>query len=172
MTIASMDEYLTWMKSEHGYDFYQRKNRARYDTNLTSIRSSIAGHPIIGEIERAFKVWDAIYRERTGSALFMKDPELGLNLKPYPSTTNKTFRLNVLWNRRFPEPPEKGWITPDNVYSRINDLVRTYFVCKFIDGPKFLTDGLSELCKKSGIMCKSYSQERDEGYYAYHFYIL
>ncbi len=102
----------------------------------------------------------------------MLPPDLQLKHKPYDSSIDKSFRTNVLWNKRFPSAPKQDWITPVNVYSRLNDLIRTRFVCKFIDGPKFVTQKLKDLSDARGQECKIYTQERDEGYYAHHFYAL
>jgi hypothetical protein len=43
-------------------------------------------------------------------------------------------------------------------------------VCKFLDGPEFLTSRLVHYADGLGLNPRSYSQERDEGYYALHFY--
>ena len=103
----------------------------------------------------------------------MVAPTMDLSTKPFKSVIDKSFRFNVLWNKKFPVEPQKyGWTTPDNIYSNINDLVRTCLVCKFIDGPDFLIKKLQEFSKTRGRACKTYSQSREEGYYAHHFYTL
>jgi hypothetical protein len=43
-------------------------------------------------------------------------------------------------------------------------------VCKFLDGPEFVTTRLMRYADGLGLSPRSYSQERDEGYYALHFY--
>ncbi len=173
MTQFSLDEYLEWMKTEQGCDFAGVECRNRFNTNISALIGTIANSSIVGEIESKLIEWSTEYESETGSTLFMGKPTLDFRLKPYNSMIDKTFRLNVLWNRNFPkDPPKNGWITAENVYWRINDLVRTYLVCKFIDGPKFLTEKLIEFCQIMGAKCKCYSQERDEGYYAYHFYLF
>ena len=52
----------------------------------------------------------------------------------------------------------------------MNDLLRARVVCKFIDGPGFVTERLMGHAKNKGVIGRSYTQQRDEGYYAYHFY--
>ena len=101
----------------------------------------------------------------------MSKQKVELLKKPYESVINKSFRKNILWNNRFPKPPEYGWVTPDNVFSTINDIFRTSFVCKFIDGPKYVTNKLKDFSQYLNLENYSYTHERDEGYYAYHFYV-
>jgi ppGpp synthetase/RelA/SpoT-type nucleotidyltranferase len=91
--------------------------------------------------------------------------------KPYASAVDKSFRVNVLWNENFPEPPKKGWVTTDNLHYYFNDTIRCCVVCKFIDGPRFVTDKLMLYAKNIGLERRRYSQERDDGYYAYHYYV-
>ncbi len=172
MPKTSIDKYLEWMKLTHGHDFLSTENRHRFDANIRTIHSTITNSPITRDLEHKLFDWAAEYEAKTKSSLFMQNPTLQFVIKPYKSVIDKSFRLNALWNNRFPDaPPKQGWITPENVFSTINDLVRTFLVCKFIDGPKFLTEKLASYCTIKGAKWDSYSQERDEGHYAYHFYI-
>lgn len=172
MTQLSLDDYLKWMKTEQGCDFEGAECKNRFNTNISAIFGTITSSNIVDKIESKLVEWSNEYESETGSTLFMDKPKLDFRQKTYDSMIDKTFRVNALWNRKFPDsPPNDGWITAENVYHRINDLVRTYLVCKFIDGPKFLTEKLIEFCHINDTKCKCYSQERDEGYYAYHFYL-
>lgn len=169
----SFDDYLEWMKKEKGYDFKSTENINRFNTNIRSIQSTIVDSSIVREIENKLSEWASEYEMNTHSSLFMQEPLLQFISKPYESVIDKTYRINALWNKGFPgTPPNKGWITPENVFSRINDLIRTCLVCKFIDGPKILTEKLASYCECVKTKYKYYTQERDEGYYAYHFYLL
>jgi hypothetical protein len=172
MSIISIEQYLDWMRKQHGQDFVSIENINRFNTNIKTIQSTIANSPVIHEIEKKLHEWALEYELNTQSSLFMKEPSLQFITKSYESVVDKTFRINALWNKKYPNsPPKMGWITPDNIFSNINDLVRTYLVCKFIDGPKFLTEKLEIYCNSKNMRCECYSQERDEGYYAYHFYL-
>jgi len=172
MTQMSIGEYLQWVKTNQGHDYESTENNNRFNTNIRTIQGTIADSAIVREIEGKLSEWAHEYEEETDSLLFMHRPVLRFETKTYQATIDKIFRVNCLWNKEFPDnPPQSGWITPENVFSSINDLVRTYWVCKFIDGPKFITEKLAAYCQCKGIKHNSYSQERDEGYYAYHFYI-
>jgi ppGpp synthetase/RelA/SpoT-type nucleotidyltranferase len=165
----TIEEYKLWMKSTLGHD-YGAKDSNRYLSNTTTIKTALSQHEFITDLEKELPNWAREYRQENRSDLFMALPDLTLQTKPYNSAIDKSFRINVLWNEQFPEPPKRGWITPVNVYSRLNDLIRTRFVCKFIDGPKFVTRRLEGFCKARAQQCRAYTQGRDEGYYAHHFY--
>jgi hypothetical protein len=158
----TIDDYKTWMKATLGYE-YDAKDETRYNMNMNSVLGSVSQHPFLIELEKELQLWSKEYKKDKGSDLFMSFPDL-------KSTIDKCFRHNVLWNERFPAEPKMGWITPVNVYSNLNDLIRMCFVCKFIDGPRFVTEKLNyhaeALCQEHNV----YSQQREEGYYAYHFY--
>jgi ppGpp synthetase/RelA/SpoT-type nucleotidyltranferase len=101
----------------------------------------------------------------------MNRSNLKLVKKPYESAIDKSFRINALWNDGFPNEPKKGWVTPRNLHFYFNDGIRSYLVCRFIDGPRFIAEQLTNYAKSLGLKSRFYSQERDEGYYAYHFYV-
>ncbi|MFW9897565.1 MAG: hypothetical protein ACFFD7_17300, partial [Candidatus Thorarchaeota archaeon] len=93
-------------------------------------------------------------------------------IKPYESFLNKTFRQNVLNNKLWPNVPTKGWIIPDVWFERINDIIRTSFVVKYLDGVEFLIRKIKDLCETHNIKCESTYMESMEGYYAAHVYII
>jgi len=166
---STIDEYKVWMKSTLGHE-YDLKDQHRYDSNLKSALDSISQHTFIMELEKELQLWLSEYKRDRSSDLFMIPPILNLAPKPYKSSIDKCFRTNVIWNEKYPNAPKMGWVTPVNVYSILNDLIRTRFVCKFIDGPRFVTEKLGEYFKAKGQQCEVYSQENDRGYYAHHFH--
>lgn len=172
MTQMSIEKYLKWVKDNQGHDYESTVNKNRYNTNVKTVQGTISDNAIVHGIESKLGEWAIDYEKETGSSLFMHKPLLQFSTKTYQSTIDKIFRINCLWNKKFPDaPPNSGWINPENIFSKINDLVRACLVCKFIDGPKFITEKLAEYCQENGTKHRCYSQERDEGYYAYHFYI-
>ncbi len=54
---------------------------------------------------------------------------------------------------------------------RINDIVRTCFVAKYLDGVRFLVDSLETMSKNHGLSCRNYFVSGEDGYYAAHLYI-
>ena len=57
------------------------------------------------------------------------------------------------------------------MYSRLNDLIRGTLVCKYVDGPAKLANLLDERAKKLGLPSRYDAESREQGYYAYHFYV-
>jgi hypothetical protein len=90
--------------------------------------------------------------------------------KPYESAVVKSFRINILRNKAFPNPPADGWITPSNWYTRFDDLVRGTLVCRFLDGPKLLAGALGEYAGSLGLDSRHVPRSTDDGYYAFHQY--
>jgi ppGpp synthetase/RelA/SpoT-type nucleotidyltranferase len=163
-------EYIEWAKTELKFDFNEGANKNRFDANLTSILNSIDSSDFLKEFDNTVFSWSEEYRKTFGSDLFFENAQLKFQKKSYDSIIDKTFRINVLWNKKFPDPPDKGWLTLDNIYKGLNDLVRSYLVCKFLDGPDFAARKLNEYCKSINLENYYYSQQRDEGYYAFHSY--
>lgn len=94
-----------------------------------------------------------------------------LDTKPYDSFILKTFRHNVLNNENWPEPPNAGWLLPENWFSRINDTVRTCFVVKYLDGVDFLAAQLAARASDAAYQSRLDLEAKEEGYYAAHFYV-
>src|SRR5262249_35545324 len=87
----------------------------------------------------------------------------------------KTFRTNVLQNKKWPQPPtwlrQQKWVLPRNWFTMINDIVRACFVVKYFDGVKFLLARLEEECENTDTRHHSVFHAREEGHYAAHLYI-
>ena len=171
----TIEAYFEWARSSLGIDFSNPKYKRVYEANLTSALSTIQESGFLDGLTDRLR---SCHEECSGTHkadLLMRGRDAGPEVTPlkklYDSAVNKTFRKNVLLNSIFPEPPAStGWLTPDNWYSNINDLIRSNVVCKFIDGPEFLASRLVEYAHSLRLDARSYSQERDEVYYAYHFY--
>ncbi|UQY33150.1 hypothetical protein K8U54_15630 [Pseudomonas fulva] len=97
--------------------------------------------------------------------------DLKIHTKPLESTLLKIYRNNVIYNRNYPEAPRAGLIDPVDMYSAIDDLLRTRIVCKYMDGPKFVCHKLEAFCQAQGAEYNHRSLSTDAGYYAWHFYV-
>jgi len=73
-------------------------------------------------------------------------------------------------NKDFPNKPshQDGWVLPNRIDGRIKDIVRTWFVVKYLDGVEFLADKTAELARAHHVNCDISHEAREEGYYAYH----
>jgi ppGpp synthetase/RelA/SpoT-type nucleotidyltranferase len=167
----SIDEYIIWAEREIACQFNDPKIQKLYDTNLITVFNTVIQHPFFIGFSNKAKEWEDYYEGKTHTSLFMDNSNPNLTKKPYKSVVEKTYRHNLLWNKGFPSPPKNGWYTFQNLYSRLNDLVRGTLVCRFIDGPSFIADRIQRYAEEHRLTCRQYSQEREDGYYAFHVYV-
>lgn len=165
-------EYKNWVKHHLNIDFDNESSRNLYTTNLNTAQMAVAEHEFFRNLDHNLESWAKSYETKTGSLLLMGEAALNLKQKTYDSAVDKSFRVNVLLNERFPNAPKNGWITPANLYSDFNDELRGTLVCRFIDGPKYVATKLRGYAKSLELKGIYYSQEREDGYYAYHFYVF
>lgn len=167
----TLEEYFEWTQVTLQSDFNDSKSQRIYEVNLNNCFNAISEHSFLKGLQIEVEKWEAEYSTSTSSSLLMEKTPPKLVQKPYSSAVDKSFRFNIIRNDNFPHPPNKGWVTTDNLYFYFNDLIRCCIVCKFIDGPRFITDKLMRYAKALGLERRRYSQERDDGYYAYHYYV-
>jgi hypothetical protein len=91
-----------------------------------------------------------------------------LHIKPWNSFFLKTYRKNVIENKLWPAAPQEGWILPNTWFSKINDIVRTMVVVKYLDGVEFLVNKVKSHFEERSADCKVSFEARTEGYYAAH----
>lgn len=100
-----------------------------------------------------------------------REPIVEIDVKPANSFIEKVYRENFIDNERFPKAPRGGWITPDNWFSRINDILRTTIVVRYLDGIRYIANRLEKLClDESRLRDKCRYLVKTEGYYAAHLY--
>jgi ppGpp synthetase/RelA/SpoT-type nucleotidyltranferase len=125
--------------------------------------------------------YDAEYRRSFGYDLLMKKPEeIELKPKEWDKFILKVWRKNVVQNVNWHTDnwdkesckPKGGWVTPDNWYDKIHDIVRTKIVVKYFDGVKFLLDRMYKHFIDCGCLCDPDWEAREEGYYAAHLNII
>lgn len=167
----SLEEYLKWAKDSLSSDFNDPRIERLYETNTSNIQNAIMQHDFFVFFSNHASNWQKEYNQKTYSELFMKSHDLRMITKPYLSAIEKTYRMNILWNQNFPEPPEKGWVNHQSMFTQFNDIIRGNLVCRFIDGPDFVARKIIEYAKINKLSVRKYSQEREDGYYAYHVYI-
>jgi ppGpp synthetase/RelA/SpoT-type nucleotidyltranferase len=167
----TLEEYKNWCRNSLKIDFDDETSRNRYETNLNLAYLFVENHSFFQALTVQLEELSNEYEKTTNSELLMSLHNFKLVKKTYESAVDKSFRINVLWNDKFPEEPKKGWVTPKNLHCYFNDGVRGYLVCRFIDGPRFIAERLRSYAKSLDLKGDFYSQEREEGYYAYHFYL-
>lgn len=161
--------YLKWLRQDHGVS--RTSLNFHYYTSVTgAISRTIKNSPFWQSLTSDFKRIGQDYYVKQGYDLFISDPPHILHIKPHDSFIKKTYRLNVLHNEKWDQCPTEGWILPGNWYSRINDVIRTYFVVKYLDGVKFLSDCVESHAAVFGLPYKVDYESKEEGYYAAHGY--
>jgi hypothetical protein len=146
--------------------------RSRFNSASGVALLQLAGSPFWQAVLSRTPEWeDTYFRDTAGFQLFASADRSELVRKSADSLLDKVYRKNVVTNRNWPEAPEGGWITQRNWYTAINDIIRSVFVVKYLDGVSFLTSALTSLCEDLALAHSVDFEARDEGYYAAHFYV-
>jgi hypothetical protein len=158
--------YIKWLKDKHGIQI-SPATKKYYESVTYKVKRDFEQSPFWTQVTGNLKTYDEEYLARTGYRLLVPvTPEV--LIKPYGSFFEKTRRKNVVENKVWPNSPPDGWILPTNWYSRINDIVRTLFVVKYLDGPQFLAEKVRSLCGQLGLDFEMSYEARVDGYYAVH----
>lgn len=162
--------YIRWLSDEHGVRV-SHKTKTRYDSVVFKIQKEFENSEFWKAIHDRFDSFEQTYHLDTGFNLFISNAIPVIVTKPFKSFLLKTFRKNCLDNLSWPEPPDGGWLWPDRCYAQINDLVRTCFIVKYLDGVNRLLDSIHSICEAVGTNCRVDFEAKEEGYYAAHAYI-
>jgi hypothetical protein len=170
----SFDRYIDWARSKLGLDLSAPAIRQQFLVNQTAALTSTEESTFFRAVAQRLKDCSLAYAKSGGYRLFMTediDNAVSLVRKSFESTLDKSYRLNILWNRRFPREPVGGWYCPNNWFQRLDDLIRTSVVCKYLDGLECVASGLMSLATELGFQADSVPRATDNGYYAIHFYV-
>ncbi len=167
------EEYKEWLKNERGFEI-TNATKLYYENVTSTIKGTFQDSLLWETLNFQHKNYsDEFFIESHGYALWSNASEpIELKVKPYDSFLLKTYRKNILDNQKWPKPPKGGWILPDNWFSKINDIIRTSFVVKYLDGVDFVTEHFKLLCKVCKLKCKVDYEAKEEGYYAAHMYAI
>ena len=169
MKPKNIDEYKKWIKEFHGFEISDR-TRTYYESASNKMLQDFRGSSLWTTLLNHLSEWDQTYYLETGYYLFVGEPNPELNAKPFKSFLLKTFRKNVINNENWPEAPTEGWLLPDNWFTCVNDIVRTVFTVKYLDGVNFFIERLRSLCGTNQACCEVDFEAKEEGYYAAHAY--
>jgi len=146
--------------------------RNRYESISSKIKTDFESSEIWNTLSDNLISYDQEYELTNGYKLLLSYKKPELLIKPYESFLLKTFRKNIIENSNFPDEPENGWITPDNWFTKINDIVRTLFVVKYLDGVEFFSNKIKELSDEYDVDYSIQLEAKEEGYYAGHNYLI
>jgi len=166
----NITDYKKWLKEDQDVDISKRTS-TYYDSVTNNIKRDFENSDFWKEINQNLEEFDQEYQVGTGYQLFIQKFEPEVYIKPFDSFLLKTYRKNILNNKNWPNEPYNGWLLPDNWYSNINDIIRTLFVVKYLDGVDFMITKTQSVCEQFHISPQMYYEARDEGYYAAHLYV-
>jgi hypothetical protein len=164
-------QYPAWLQENHGVVVDDRL-RNRYESVARAIHRQFIDSALWHECIDQLREIDAEYQTQTGYVLLDASSVPELKIKPYASFLLKTYRKNISQNPAWPDaPPRTGWVIPIAGFSEINDVVRTSFVVKYLDGVEFLVERFGTLAASHGIAFRADLEAKEEGYYAAHAYL-
>ncbi len=165
---TDLPSYERWLERTHGV-VVGSPLKTRYEAIVAKVRADFLDSALWARIATTLTDLDGEYR--LGAAnypLFLTPGAPDVHVKSFESFLLKTFRRNALENGNWPDPPAGGWLIPDEWYSQLNDLVRTSFVVKYLDGVRFLGNRLAAICQDLGLQSELSFEARMEGHYAAH----
>lgn len=168
-TRPSREDYEDWLRDSNIADLSDAV-RTHYESVSRTMREHLLADPIWRKIRDQLADTSGEYMVANGMPLL---PQEGLHptieTKPYESLVEKSFRKNIVENGSFPDPPEGGWVTPDNWLERITDTLRMSVHVRYLDGVQRVCDALSSCCIVQDVDHSVDFEAREVGYYAAHF---
>lgn len=164
------EEYKDWLYQHHQIEISSKMDN-HYESTVLMIKKNLEDSDIWTELMKNLDEYCLDYAKKYKYPLLMQNHKPELYTKPFKSLIEKTFRKNILDNTKWPDPPEEGWILPCNWFFRINDIIRTTIIVKYLDGIGFIADKIRLLSKKYNLEYKIEWKAREEGYHAAHQYI-
>jgi hypothetical protein len=165
------EHYKGWLHEELRIEI-TKKTETYYNQVTNKIKIDFEKSDLWKKLKEDVVNFNEEYKIKTDNYSLLNDvvkmPEI--KVKPFESFLLKTYRKNILNNVNWPNEPSGGWINPSNQLSRINDILRTRFVVKYIDGVDFLANKIESNCKQCGLHYRLDLEAKDEGYYAAHLY--
>jgi hypothetical protein len=141
-----------------------------FNTVTTKMKGDFENSKLWVKLLENLKEYNDEYFKNTNYQL-IRNYQPTIYIKPYQSFLLKTYRKNILENKKWPEEPPDGWYLTGNWLSRINDTIRTLIEVKYLDGVEFLITKIETLCKEQAVRFEYHLEARDEGYYAGHVYV-
>lgn len=166
MKKPAIEEYPNWFKEKFEVEL-TIKPASVYDYVIQKLNKDLENSLFWKELQKNLIDYTDEYYLLHGYPL-LKIENIPVFIKSYSSVINKSFRKNIILNENFPEPPKNGWITPNNWFERIKDLLRTTITVRYLDGVEFISNKIKDLCEKHEFGFSVDFEAREEGYYAAH----
>ncbi len=166
----NISQYKRWLRKIHKTTIDERY-QTYYESVASKVKQDLEASEFWIQLRNNIASYDQEYQLKFGYPLFTPGFEPEILTKSFESFLLKTFRKNILENTLWPSEPKNGWLLPSNWFSQINDIVRTLFVVKYLDGVEFMKERIESLCMQLKTGCEVSFEAREEGYYAGHLYI-
>ncbi len=167
----NLDDYIQWLYNEHKILIDERL-RENYQIVSLSLKEQFEKSDIWNNFVKNIREYNDTYIIDTKYDLFQNLDPPEILIKPFNSLLEKTYRKNILNNTNWPNPPENGWYFPDNWYEKINDIIRTSIIVKYLDGVELISFKIKDICSNYQKECIIEHEVRDEGYYAVHISVM
>ena len=159
--------YPDWFEETFNLSLYD-KPASIFEFTMSKVYKDFVNSDFWIELCHNLKNYNDEYYLAQDYHLLKTDAPPQLMSKTYSSVINKSFRKNIINNKFYPDPPDYGWVTPDNWFEKTNDLLRTTITVKYLDGVEFLEKKVRELAEKHNFIFDVDYEAREEGYYAAH----
>jgi hypothetical protein len=163
----NMAEYRSWLQKDHGLPISEAIIN-HYDAVVARVERDFRESDFWMRLEDSLQPFHEQYLVETGYPLLREFDRRELKTKKFSAFLMKTFRRNVLTNANWPAAPPGGWLLHPTWFSDVNDLVRTRFEVKYLDGVRFIASKLKDLGEEFGFTMALSTEAKPEGYYAAH----
>lgn len=145
-----------------------------YRLNVTNLHKEFESSDFWKDFLQGLNEIDAQYRQDNNNLDLIRNMKIIIDEKEFKSAIEKAYRVSILKNKESPESPDylREFILPENIFEKLNDIIRTEVIVKYIDGIEKVVSYLVDLAKKYNYETEVEVLSREEGYYAQHFYIL
>jgi ppGpp synthetase/RelA/SpoT-type nucleotidyltranferase len=158
-------QYPEWLEKNLQYSVSEGK--VEYQAASARLLSAISASPFWRTLRDNITAMHERYKIATGLDLFYKLEMPALAQKSYESFLSKTYRRNFIKKQH----GGTKWFEPSEWYEGIDDIVRTRFVVKYLDGVDSLLRELDGFAEANALDSRIEMKANDSGYYAAHFYI-
>ena len=183
----SQEDYIHWYNEEFGEPLDSGQPEQWYNQVTRS------GHQILEESEFWKQLlgtlghWDEEFRsDNNNFALLAHELPKEIGVKEFDSAVNKSFRLNVVTNKKWPAPPEpppctaaevredkpkdvRLWYGPHNWLAEFSDIFRIRLVASYFDGVRHLAEKAKELAQRTTLLPPELCLiAQQDGYHAAH----
>ena len=163
---------LEYCKPTIGFDSHFEKY---YKINVQSLIINLESSAFWREFLTGLDEIDTKYRKDNNDLDLIHLPinQLRIKDKPVSSVIDKAFRQSIIENETTFDSADyyKGFVLPENVFEKLNDIIRTEIIVKYLDGIDLIGDYIENLAKRYNYEINKKYLSKDEGYYALHLYI-